>query len=116
MSEYLTRRRAIKLGLTLPVAAKEKQPVKKQSEKRKVDQKEYRKIVSEMMKISDRCEIKETGCTGKATGLHHKKKRSPETFLDKRYLIRACDNCNLWAELHPKEAIEKGYSISKHKK
>lgn len=91
-----------------------KKQIARQSEKRKEDHKAYLKIVKEMMKVSDRCDIKEVGCTGKATGLHHKKKRSPATLLDKTLLIRACNNCNLWVENNPQEAIDKGYSVSKH--
>ncbi len=72
--------------------------------------------MKEMLAENPNCEIKEDGCQTKATGLHHQKKRSPATFLDKKFLKRACDNCNSWAELHPMEAIEKGHSISKFKK
>ena len=91
-------------------------PVAYQSDKRKEDQKEYRKIVKEMLAETPNCEIMETGCQGKATGLHHQKKRSPATLLDKRFLKRACDSCNLWCEIHPLEAIDKGHSISKFAK
>ena len=87
-----------------------------QSEKRKSDQRAYLKIVDRMLKENPMCEIKETGCTGKAQGLHHRVKRSPATLLDETKLMRACNNCNLWVELHPLDAINKGYSISKFKK
>lgn len=116
MTEYFKHLQLVKLGIEQPTGAKQKKPVKKVSEKRKVEQKEYVKIVKEMMKVSDRCEIREEGCQGKASGLHHMKKRSPATFLDKSFLKRACDSCNAWCELHPLEAIERGHSISKHKK
>jgi hypothetical protein len=90
-------------------------PIAKKSVKRKVEDKEYKKIVKEMLAENPNCEIKEEACTVKAQGLHHQKKRTPKTLLDRRYLIRACDPCNLWVELHPLEAIKKGYSISKFK-
>jgi hypothetical protein len=98
-----------------PKPEKKQTPIPKISKKRKADQKEYVKIVKEMLSIDPNCEIKESGCQVKASGLHHKKKRTPATFLDKRFLKRSCDNCNLWCELHPIEAIHKGHSISKHK-
>jgi len=113
--QYLLHRQNIKLGLKEKSGPKDKQPVNQVSPKRKEDKKEYIKIVKQMMAESDLCEIKEDGCTGKASGLHHMKKRSPDTYLDKRFLKRACDNCNYWAELNPLEAIKKGHSISKHK-
>lgn len=84
------------------------------SQKRAKQQIEYVAIVEEMLKENPYCEIREEGCENIATGLHHQKKRSPDTITDKRFLIRACDSCNAWCELHPLEAIAKGYSISKH--
>jgi hypothetical protein len=117
MSQYLLERRRKMLGIKPAEEKKEvKKPINKQSEKRKVEQKKYRKIVTEMMAVSDRCEIKQEGCTGKATGLHHKQKRTPKNFLQKTNLLRSCDNCNTWVENNPEEAMEKGFSISKHKK
>lgn len=95
---------------------KEKKAIPKKSAKRKEEDKEYKKIVKELLAENPNCQIKETGCTTKASGLHHQKKRTPSTLLDKRYLIRACNNCNLWAELNPMEAIKKGHSHSKFKK
>lgn len=90
--------------------------IPKRSDKRKEEQKEYVKIVKEMLKANPNCEIKVEGCKVKATGLHHKVKRSPKTWLKKENLMRACDSCNLWVELHPIEAMAKGFTISKHAK
>lgn len=114
-SNYLIERRKRMLGISAPPEKEKLKAIAKQSDKRKVDQKAYRKIVKEMLAENPNCEIKEEGCEKVATGLHHQKKRTPATFLDKRYLIRSCNNCNLWVELHPLEAIEKGYSLSKFK-
>ncbi len=115
MSEYMLSRRNKAMGISAPVEDKKVKPIAKRSEKRKVDQREYVKIVKAMLAENPNCEIKEDGCQVKASGLHHMKKRSPATFLDKQFLKRACDNCNSWAELHPLEAIKKGHSLSKFK-
>lgn len=88
--------------------------IPKVSEKRKVSNKEYKAVVKEILKADPNCEIKEVGCTGKAQGLHHKQKRLPSNLTDRNNLMRACNNCNLWVENNPLEAIEKGFSISKH--
>lgn len=104
-----------KIYSDVPAEKKVAKPIPQKSEKRKVEQKEYVKIVKEMLKANPSCEIKETGCLKKATGLHHKQKRSPKNFLQKSNLMRACDNCQLWVENNPLESIEKGYSISKYK-
>lgn len=89
-------------------------PVKYLSPKREKQQREYIQIVEEMLKENPYCEIKEEGCQKIATGLHHQKKRTPATITDKRYLIRACNACQMWCELNPLEAIVKGHSVSKH--
>jgi tRNA G10 N-methylase Trm11 len=113
MSYYLNKRRAIKLGEATPDAKKPKL-IAKQSDKRKIEQKEYVEIVKKLLKINPNCEINQFGCTGKAQGLHHKQKRTPSNFKTESNLLRACNSCNLWVEMHPLEAIKKGFSISKH--
>ena len=94
---------------------KEAKPLPKKSETRKVEEKDYRKIVAEMLADSKECELKFDGCTKVATGLHHQRKRAGKNYLDKRYLKRSCDSCNLFCELHPLAAIASGASVSKFK-
>lgn len=85
----------------------------KKSDTRKDEEKEYKKIVKEMFASSVLCELKVPGvCTKMAEGLHHQAKRGAN-YLNKKYLKRACNACNRWAEDHPKEAIELGISVSK---
>lgn len=93
---------------------KKQAPIASKSDKRKQLDKEYRKLVKEMLKENNVCEIKAPGCTGKAQGLHHIQKRTTKNLLDRNNLLRACNSCNLWIEEHPLEAIEKGFSKSKH--
>lgn len=90
--------------------------IAKVSEKRKEENKEYKKIVVEMMKESKFCEVKSPVCTKIAQGLNHKKKRSPKTLLDKKYLERACNPCNLFIEENQEWAEENGHVISKYSK
>jgi hypothetical protein len=61
------------------------------------------------------CEIKAVGCTGIAQGLQHKIKRSSKNLLDRKNLLRSCNNCNTWIENNPLEAIAMGVSASKFK-
>ena len=99
-----------------PKPKKEPKPLPKKSPKRKVEEKEYKKIVKEMLAESNLCDLKVPNvCTKIATGLHHQKKRAGKFYLDRRYLKRSCNECNLWAELYPLQAIELGLSISKFK-
>lgn len=51
---------------------KEDKPIAKKSDKRKQDDKEYKKMLKEMRAISNKCELKVQGvCTGTMEGLHH---------------------------------------------
>jgi hypothetical protein len=98
-----------------PVKKSARKPVKKKSAKRVNDEKEYKKILAEMMAENDNCELKVPGvCTGKMQGGHHMKKRQGN-YLKRKYILRACNACNGWAELHPLEAVEMGISLSVHK-
>lgn len=86
---------------------------KEQPKQSDVDKKEYKKIVKEMLSENSRCELKTPVCTGIAQGLHHQKKRGMN-LLNKKFLKRSCNPCNLYVEEHPDYAMEHGLSISKH--
>lgn len=90
--------------------------INNESEKRKRDEKVYKKIVKDMAAKSNKCEVKAPGCSKIMEGLHHIVKRSPENLLDKKNLVRACNNCQRYIEQHPKWALEKLVSKSKFKK
>jgi hypothetical protein len=94
--------------------AKPVKNVSKKSDTRKEDEREYKKIVKQMMAVSDKCEINSPDCTHIAQGLHHMKKRGAE-YLNKKYLKRSCNACNRYCENHPKWAIVNGHSVSKFK-
>jgi 5-methylcytosine-specific restriction endonuclease McrA len=91
---YLEERRKLKLGVS-PAKKTEVCAIPKQSEKRKKEQKEYVKIVKEMLLENKECSVKSPECTGGAQGLNHKQKRSPKNFLDRANLERSCNACNL---------------------
>lgn len=116
LSPYLLERQQREcFGTAKPEEKAKPKQIAKKSEKSKGTHKEYIKLVKEMMAESNLCEIKEQGCQVKASGLHHKAKRSPKNLLDRNNLLRACNNCQLWIENNPLESLEKGYSVSKHK-
>lgn len=107
----------VKISTTPPqkkAAPKQKKPIAKKSAQRISDDKEYKRIVKELHSKSTDCEIKSPVCTHKSQGLHHTKKRTPSTLMNKKYLKRSCNACNLYMEEHPDWASEKGLSISKY--
>lgn len=115
MSEYMLARRAKMFSTVQPEIKKVRTVIAKKSAKRKTEDKEYKKIVKEMMAESDRCELSTPVCIIKAQGLHHMKKRG-KNLLNKEFLKRACNPCNLFLEENPLYAIEKGLSLSKFTK
>lgn len=114
LSPYMEQRLALKNGSRAPIAPKKKQPLAKKSAGRKVDDKEYKKIVKEMLAESNWCELNTPVCTVTAQGLHHKKRRG-SNYLNRKYLLRSCNACNEYVEANPKYALEKGLSVSVHK-
>lgn len=91
-------------------------PIPKKSAKAKIEDKEYKNIVKQLLSENNQCEMKVPGvCTGLAQGLHHKRKRSKHTLKDRKNLIRACNACNLYCETHPLDAALLGLVETKHK-
>lgn len=87
----------------------------KVADKRKEEDKEYKKIVAQMASTGKKCEIKSPVCTKVMEGLHHMKKRGKH-YLDRKFLKRSCNPCNRYLEEHPDWAMENGHSVSKFKK
>ena len=95
---------------------KPKKELPKESRKRNVEKKQYKKIVDEKIKKDPRCKIKSPVCTSKAQGGDHKQKRSPKNYADPENIVPACNACNLYKEEHPEWAKANGHSISRFKK
>lgn len=113
MSEYLLARRARMMGTVPSAPPKEKKAIAKVSEKRKVEGREYRKIVKEMLAENKFCQVNSPVCTKIAQGLDHIQKRTPANYLDRANLQRSCNACNQYKEEHPEWAEENGKSKSK---
>ena len=112
---YLEERRTKMLGLAPEKEEKKPVRISIMNVKRMAQQRLYRKIVKEMIEENPSCEIKAPGCTGRAEGLQHKVKRSSKNLLNRKNLLRSCNNCNTWIENNPLEAIAMGVSVSKFK-
>jgi hypothetical protein len=94
---------------------REKKAPNKKSEKQAKLDKEYKKIVKEMLAADPMCEMNTPVCTRKAEGLHHMKRRGVNT-LNRKYLKRSCNACNGYVEEHPLWAIENKLSLKVHSK
>lgn len=98
-----------------PLKKKIRQRVRKKSKKLATREREYKKIVAEMIHESNLCELTTPVCTGVAEGLHHMKGRGIH-LLTRKFLKRACNACNGYVERHPAYALENGLSVSRHTK
>ena len=107
--------RDIKLGL-ITKPEKKKVPIPKMSAKRKVEQREYVKIVKDAAKVDERCKVKSPVCTGEMQGMNHSQKRSPSNLLSKENLTPSCNSCNNFIENNLVWAKNNGHFISRFKK
>ena len=87
------------------------EPIKKVSDKRKVENKEYLKVSKEFLESIIFCQLKD--CKGLATEVHHKKGRIGKLLTDIKYFLGVCRECHNKIELNPIWAKENGYSINR---
>lgn len=105
-----------KYGAEKPVKEKKVYEIPKESKKRAAENRIDRQQNKEIREKRPRCEMNLTGCTGWAEGVQHKGGRIGKRLTDVNNKIPACNNCNLRAETHPKEALGKQVSKSRIKK
>lgn len=91
---------------------KQKMPLKAKSDKRAVLDQLYSVSRQQFLSRNPFCKARLEGCTNHATDVHHKAGRS-KNYLDVLTWLAVCRTCHQWIELHPKEAKELGYSISR---
>lgn len=89
-------------------------PIKQVSEKREQLYKKYKPLRSAFLKANPLCQLRLLNCTGKSQYIHHKKgKSSEELYLDEKFWMASCSNCNLDVESYPL-AYEKGLKIHRN--
>lgn len=95
---------------------KKKVNIKPIADKRAKQIEAYRILRDEFMKSHTTCEALLPGCqVSIGLELHHTKGKENELLLDTRYWKVLCHNCHSWITEHSKEAIEMGFSTSRHK-
>ena len=101
----------------VPKPVKQEKPVNKRikprSTKRVKQEREYAKLRIEYLEAHPLCEGQLTGCTGIAECVHHSRGRIGNLLTDVRYFKASCHNCNMRAETHPLEALQKEFSIKR---
>lgn len=96
------------------VTGKKKVKIACFSKKRAKLQREYRKVVKEIIDTEgDQCEVKSPVCVGRISGLNHKQKRSAKNMKLKKNLQRCCTPCNQFIEENPEWAKKNGHQVSR---
>jgi hypothetical protein len=94
---------------------KSSKPIAPRSKKRATQEREYSKVRKDFLLSSPTCQAKlPNQCTIHTTDVHHMKGRIGELLTNPQYFLAVCRACHTWIELHPKEAKELGFSISKN--
>lgn len=84
--------------------------IKKESDKRKQQNAEYRRVRLKFIKENPRCAV-----TGReATEIHHMKGRIGDLLTDTRYFLPVCRDAHQKIELNPEWAKENGYSLNRY--
>jgi hypothetical protein len=84
-------------------------PIKKESEDRKVINKEYRKRAKAFVKKNPKCKV----CGFPSECVHHKSGRLGENLMNEKTWLPVCLSCHKMIEENPTEAKQKGYSNSR---
>jgi hypothetical protein len=87
------------------------EPIKKVSDKRKSENKEYTKLRKLFLAEYTICQVK--GCKELPTEVHHKKGRIGKLLTDTRYFLGVCRECHSKIELEPTWAKENNYSLNR---
>ena len=85
------------------------------SQKRKGQLLEYKKKRDEFLKGHTLCEIGyDHFCEKIASEVHHTKGKENDLLLDETLWKSVCRHCHTMITEHSAEAIDKGYSVSRH--
>lgn len=87
-------------------------PINKVSKKYKQTLKEYKPIRKKFLEERPFCEMNLEGCTKTSVCIHHKKgKHSKALYLDPKYFMASCINCNRKVEEIGETAYQLGFKI-----
>ena len=94
----------------------QRKPIAHRSPKRAKQEREYSKVRRTFLLSSPVCTAQLPNiCTHHSTDVHHKKGRIGELLTDVTFFLSVCRQCHDWIEMHPIEAKELGFSISRSK-
>ncbi len=107
------RKESEKRTLKLSASKPKRTAIPKVSEKRKVQNQEYFKLVEQFKKDNPECKAKINEYCTKATDDPHHSKGRGKFLLDVSSWIPVCRSCHNFIEQHPSEAQKRGLSFSR---
>jgi len=115
MNDYMIYRLKLK-NEGKPAKEKKVRKIAQFSKNRQRANREYAEK-SRPLWVGKQCAVHAPGCTGVAQGIHHPEgKSSIKLLLDKDNMMACCNHCNLWVEVHDKQAREMGIKKSRLKR
>ena len=87
------------------------EPIKKVSQKRNLENKEYLKVRKVFLQSLMFCQV--NSCKKLPTEVHHKKGKIGKLLTDTRYFLGVCRECHNKIELEPLWAKENNYSLNR---
>lgn len=87
--------------------------IRPMSRTRQKAESEYSRKRTAFLALHEHCQARLSGCTGKATDIHHKAGRVGDNLLNLSTWIAVCRSCHQWIEEHPAEAKELQLSESR---
>lgn len=99
---------------TVKSVTKTYKPIAPRSLKRAKQERDYSKLRKTFLLSFPSCTAKLPNiCKHHSTDVHHMKGRIGPLLTDIKFFLSVCRPCHDWIEVHPIEAKELGYSISK---
>lgn len=102
------------LRKSLKVKVKVVHPVKKVTEKRAKQNREYLKMREDFLIQYPVCQVKD--CQKKSAHVHHRRGRQNDLLTNPEWFLAICEDHHIYYTEHSKEAIEKGISVSRLEK
>jgi hypothetical protein len=91
--------------------AKPPKPIRKKSEKRTEEEKQYTKDRKLFLEVRMLCEVK--GCKRRSEEVHHKAGRTGSLYMNQKYWLAVCPAHHAYIEVHPTWSKENGYSLDR---
>lgn len=90
-------------------------PLRPRSSKQQKLEAAYKVLRETFLDAHPMCQAHLSGCTLKATDIHHKAGRG-EYLLDQSTYLAVCRTCHTYIETHPEESKELSFSVERLKK